>query len=96
VQDYSESIALEKEGESSVFPHIQLGVARYKTGDIGLAEKKFKEIKRLFPKSAEVHNYYGEILLDRQAWTEALKSFDKSIMMDPTSPLAYINKGCLQ
>lgn len=72
-----------------------MGVALYKLGDIGGSEKKFREAKRLFPDNAEVYNYHGEILLDRQAWKEAESSLDKSIEMNPTSPLAYINKSVL-
>ncbi|KAH6564882.1 hypothetical protein BASA62_007653 [Batrachochytrium salamandrivorans] len=95
VDDYAASIKNEKEGESSVYVHIQMAVAKYKLNDHVGAEKKFKEVKRLFPNSAEVFNYYGEIHMDRQAFSEALKSFDRSIEMDPNSPLPYINKAIL-
>ena len=93
VNDYTLSLKNEKLEESSVYIHIQLGVAKYKLGDIGGAEKKFKEAKRLFPNSSEVYNYHGEILMDKQAFTEALKSFDKAIEMSSESPLPFINKG---
>ncbi|EGF82256.1 hypothetical protein BATDEDRAFT_19105 [Batrachochytrium dendrobatidis JAM81] len=95
VDDYSASIKNESPEESSVYVHIQMAVAKYKLGNYAESEKKFKECKRLFPNSAEVFNYYGEIHMDRQAHTEALKAFNKSIEMDPTSPLPYINKAIL-
>lgn len=49
----------------------------------------------MFPNSAEVYNYYAEILMDQQKVDEALEYFDKSIKMDPKSPLSYINKSIL-
>nr|KAJ3420836.1 TOM (translocase of outer membrane) complex component [Polyrhizophydium stewartii] len=95
IDDYTQSIKNEKPGDASVYVHIQTAVAKYKLNDLNGAEKKFKETKRLFPNSAEVYNYHGEILMDKQAFTEALKSFDKSIEMDDSSPLPYINKSIL-
>ncbi|KAI8919613.1 hypothetical protein BC831DRAFT_430948 [Entophlyctis helioformis] len=95
IDDYTQSLKNEKPEESSVYVHIQMGVAKYKLGDVAGAEKKFKEAKRLFPNSAEVYNYHGEILMDRQSFPEALKSFDKAIEMDTASPLPYINKSLL-
>lgn len=98
VEDYAMSLNHEKANESSVYVHIQMGVALYKKGDIAGAEKKFREAKQKFPTSAEVWNYYGEILMDKGSFAEAEKSFDKAIEMDTasTSPLPYINKAILQ
>ena len=70
VDDYNKSIEVERPNESSVYVHIQLGVARYKLGDVVGAEKKFRETKLLFPNSAEVWNYHGEILLDKKSHNE--------------------------
>ncbi|KAI8916161.1 hypothetical protein EDD86DRAFT_273010 [Gorgonomyces haynaldii] len=95
VEDYQQSLQSEQPGEQSVYVHIQLAVAKYKLGDIAGAEKKFKEAKRLFPTSAEIFNYHGEVLMDRQTFVDAQKSFDKAIEMDPKSPLPYINKAIL-
>lgn len=95
VDDYSASIENEKENESSVYVHIQMAVAKYKLGDIASAEKKFKESRSLFPDSPDVYNYHGEVLMDRQSFSDALKCFDKAIEMCPTSPLPYVNKSIL-
>ncbi|KAI8900668.1 hypothetical protein BC833DRAFT_580978 [Globomyces pollinis-pini] len=95
VQDYSNSLKYEKENESSVYVHIQMGVAKYKLGDLVGSDAKFKEAKKLFPKSAEVWNYHGEILMDKQNFADAEKSFLKAIEMDPKSPLPYINMAIL-
>ena len=70
VEDYAFSLSHEKENESSVYVHIQMGVALYKKGDIAGAEKKFRESKKMFPNSAEVWNYYGEILMDKGSFLE--------------------------
>ncbi|KAJ3276098.1 TOM (translocase of outer membrane) complex component [Terramyces sp. JEL0728] len=95
IDDYSTSLKNESASESSVYVHIQMGVAKYKLGDIVGAEKKFREAKKLFENSAEVWNYHGEILMDKQTFVDAEKSFDKAISMDPSSPLPYINKAIL-
>ncbi|KAJ3310936.1 TOM (translocase of outer membrane) complex component [Boothiomyces sp. JEL0838] len=95
IDDYTTSLKNESASESSVYVHIQMGVAKYKLGDIVGAEKKFREAKKLFEKSAEVWNYHGEILMDKQTFVDAEKSFDKAISMDPSSPLPYINKAIL-
>jgi import receptor subunit TOM70 len=70
VEDYTASLENETPEESSVYVHIQLGVAKYKVGDVVGAEKKFREAKKAFPESAEVWNYHGEILLDKQSFNE--------------------------
>jgi import receptor subunit TOM70 len=72
VEDYSKSLQVESPQESTVYVHIQLGVAKYKLGDYVGAEKKFREAKKAFPNSAEVWNYHGEILLDKQSYLEGI------------------------
>jgi import receptor subunit TOM70 len=79
VEDYSVSLKNEKPEESSVYVHIQMGVALYKQGDIAGAEKKFRECKVKFPKSAEVWNYHGEILMDKQSYGEGIDIFDLAL-----------------
>jgi import receptor subunit TOM70 len=69
-EDYERSIEFEKPEESTVYVHIQLGVAKYKLGDMVGAEKKFRDAKEAFPNSAEVWNYHGEILLDKQDYRQ--------------------------
>jgi import receptor subunit TOM70 len=66
VDDYTASLENEKPEETSVYAHIQLGVAKYKLGDVVGSEKKFREAKKLYPDSAEVWHYHGEILMDMQ------------------------------
>lgn len=93
--DYTQSLKYEKEGEKSVYVYIQLAVSLYKLGDKSGSKNKFLEAMKLFPESAEVFNYFAEILMDQQDIEKALEYFDKSIKMDPKSPLPYINKSIL-
>lgn len=70
IDDYRKSVTCEKAEEASVYVHIQMGVALYKLGDVVGAEKKFREAKKNFAESAEVWNYHGEILMDRQSYID--------------------------
>jgi len=91
-KDYSESIKLD---ESFVYAHIQLGVVQYKLGSISSAMATFKNTLKKFHYSADVHNYYGELLADQQKIQEALDMFSKAIEIDTKNPLPYINKAML-
>ncbi|KAG0169063.1 TOM (translocase of outer membrane) complex component [Apophysomyces sp. BC1015] len=92
VKDYSESIKLD---ESFVYAHIQLGVVQYKLGSISSSMTTFNNTLKKFPNSADVHNYYGELLADQQKLPEAIDMFSKAVEMDPKNPLPYINKAML-
>lgn len=62
-----------------IFSHIQLAVAQYKSGSTEKALHQFRRLIEKNPESAEVYNYYGELLLDQQKFPEAVSAFDKSI-----------------
>ena len=55
--------------------HIQLAVAYYRNGEVQKAIHTFDRAKSQFPQSADVHNYYGEILLDQQRFEDAEAHF---------------------
>ncbi|KAI7861037.1 hypothetical protein BDC45DRAFT_430253 [Circinella umbellata] len=91
-KDYTESLKLD---DSFVFAHIQLGVVQYKLGSISSAMSTFNNTLKKFPESADVQNYYGELLVDQQKVPEAIEAFGKAIELDPKNPLPYINKAML-
>ncbi|ORZ00497.1 hypothetical protein BCR43DRAFT_452474 [Syncephalastrum racemosum] len=91
-KDYAESLKLD---DSFVFAHIQLGVVQYKLGSISSAMSTFNNTLKRFPESADVQNYYGELLVDQQKVQEAIDAFGKAIELDPKNPLPYINKAML-
>ncbi|KAF8980839.1 TOM (translocase of outer membrane) complex component [Entomortierella lignicola] len=91
-KDYIKSIELEPK---FVFSHIQYGVSEYKLGHISEGMNIFKKALKEFPESGEVNNYYGELLLDQQQFDQAYERFDKAIKLNPSNPLAYINKALL-
>ncbi|KAL0075137.1 hypothetical protein F4703DRAFT_1744381 [Phycomyces blakesleeanus] len=91
-KDYAESIKL---NDSFVYAHIQLGVVQYKLGSISSSMSTFNNTLKKFPNSAEVHNYYGELLADQQKLPEAIETFTKAIALDSKNPLPYINKAML-
>lgn len=91
-KDYTESLKLD---DSFVFAHIQLGVVQYKLGSISSAMSTFNNTLKKFPQSADVQNYYGELLVDQQKISEAIDAFSKAIELDAKNPLPYINKAML-
>ncbi|KAI8637039.1 hypothetical protein BD408DRAFT_396385 [Parasitella parasitica] len=91
-KDYSESIKLD---DSFVYAHIQLGVVQYKLGSISSSMSTFNNTLKKFADSTDVHNYYGELLVDQQKLPEAIEMFGKAMTLDPKNPLPYINKAML-
>ncbi|KAL7321259.1 TOM (translocase of outer membrane) complex component [Mucor circinelloides] len=91
-KDYSESIKLD---DSFVYAHIQLGVVQYKLGSISSSMSTFNNTLKKFANSTDVHNYYGELLVDQQKLPEAIDMFGKAMTLDPKNPLPYINKAML-
>ncbi|GAA6040771.1 hypothetical protein JCM8097_003289 [Rhodosporidiobolus ruineniae] len=80
-----------------IFSHIQLAVAQYKSGSQEKALHQFRRLVERHPDSAEVYNYYGELLLDQQRFEEAVAAFDKSLELGknshPRNVLPMVNKA---
>jgi import receptor subunit TOM70 len=76
ISEYRRSSELDP---SFIFSHIQLAVAQYKAGSQDKALHQFRRLVEKHPESAEVYNYYGELLLDQQRFEEAVAAFDKSL-----------------
>lgn len=97
-RDYQKSIDLDP---SFVFSHIQLGVAQYKLGSTSASMSTFRRCLTKFPESAEVFNYYGELLLDQGKFEEATEKFDNAISLErsntgtdsTTNVMPLINKA---
>ncbi|BFZ63879.1 TOM (translocase of outer membrane) complex component [Saitoella coloradoensis] len=95
-KDYQRSIDLDK---NFVFSHVQLGVAQYKLGSIASSMATFRRcIKQFGDTYSEVHNYYGELLMDQQRFEDALEKFDRAIELEKAhtsnmNVLPLINKA---
>ncbi|CAG8506160.1 13164_t:CDS:10 [Ambispora gerdemannii] len=89
-EDYRKSIELDG---YFVFGYIQLAIAKYKLGPPEAGIDIFKESLQRFSKSADMHNYYGELLLDLQRFDEAMEQFDIAIELQKGNPLPYVNKA---
>src|SRR5438045_4066419 len=63
LEDYEKALRLDPK---FVFNQIQIAVLQYRLGDVSKALQGFEECARKNPGSADVWNYYGEILLDMQ------------------------------
>jgi import receptor subunit TOM70 len=95
-KDYQKSIDLDKD---FIFSHIQLGVTQYKMGSIASSMATFRRTMKTFDKVPDVYNYYGELLLDQQKYSEAIEKFDAAVEMEKLSKplgmnvLPLINKA---
>lgn len=95
-KDYQKSIDLDKD---FIYSHIQLGVTQYKMGSVPSSMATFRRTIKNFEKVPDVYNYYGELLLDQQKYSEAIERFETAIEMEkkqkPTNMnvLPLINKA---
>ncbi|KAH8685887.1 mitochondrial precursor protein-like protein import receptor tom70 [Tricladium varicosporioides] len=84
-KDYQKSIDLDRD---FIFSHIQLGVTQYKMGSVASSMATFRRTIKNFDKVPDVYNYYGELLLDQQKYSEAIEKFDTAVEMEKqTKPL---------
>ncbi|OJJ58187.1 hypothetical protein ASPSYDRAFT_153250 [Aspergillus sydowii CBS 593.65] len=87
-KDYQKSIDLDR---TFIFSHIQLGVTQYKMGSVASAMATFRRSVKNFEDVPDVYNYYGELLLDQQNFSEAIEKFDKAVEMEKQSKPMGIN-----
>ena len=80
--DYAKSADLDKK---FVYSQVQLGVAQYKLGQIKDSLVTFRKCLKQFKNSAEVYNYYGEILLDQGMFQDAMEKFETAIELERVS-----------
>ncbi|KAI5301408.1 TOM (translocase of outer membrane) complex component, partial [Ascosphaera pollenicola] len=78
-KDYQKSIDLDPE---FIYSHIQLGVTQYKMGSIASAMATFRRSLKNFENVSDVYNYFGELLLDQQKFTESIEKFEKAIDLE--------------
>ncbi|ODM16472.1 Mitochondrial import receptor subunit tom-70 [Aspergillus cristatus] len=78
-KDYQKSIDLDR---TFIYSHIQLGVTQYKMGSVASAMATFRRSLKNFEDVPDVYNYYGELLLDQQNFSEAIEKFDKAVDME--------------
>ncbi|KAL4753070.1 hypothetical protein BDW72DRAFT_44310 [Aspergillus terricola var. indicus] len=87
-KDYQKSIDLDR---TFIYSHIQLGVTQYKMGSVASAMATFRRSVKNFEDVPDVYNYYGELLLDQQNFSEAIEKFDKAVEMETQSKPMSIN-----
>ncbi|KAI5282673.1 TOM (translocase of outer membrane) complex component [Ascosphaera aggregata] len=78
-KDYQKSIDLDPD---FIYSHIQLGVTQYKMGSIASAMATFRRSLKNFENVSDVHNYYGELLLDQQKYAESIEKFEKAVDLE--------------
>ncbi|KAJ7688982.1 hypothetical protein B0H17DRAFT_1067403 [Mycena rosella] len=93
-ENYTKSTELD---DQFVFSHIQLAVAQYKSGNLANSMGTFRRTLKAFPTRSEPQNYYGELLLDRQRFADAVEKFERAVELEklksPPNVLPLVNKG---
>lgn len=74
IADYKKAIELNPE---IPFLYVQLAVAQYRSQQVDEAMETFKTAEERFPKSADILNYHGEVLLELRQIDEATRKFDR-------------------
>ncbi|KAK9331097.1 hypothetical protein V1520DRAFT_338742 [Lipomyces starkeyi] len=87
-KDYQKSIDLDKK---FVYSHIQLAVTQYKLGSTSSAMAGFRRCIKNFDKTPDVFNYYGELLMDQQRYSDAIEKFDQAFEIEKSQKTSGIN-----
>lgn len=82
--------------------YMQLGVLHTRVGAFEVGTTYLKAAAELIPDAPEAYNYLGEIYMQMLGDPQSTVSlemvenmFDKALEVDPTYPMAYINKGSI-
>ncbi|KAJ2553303.1 TOM (translocase of outer membrane) complex component [Coemansia sp. RSA 1933] len=89
-EDYERAAKLDEE---FVYPRIQLGVVQFKIGKMKEAMATFDDAMKKFPTRSDLYNYYGEVLAEKGGTDSAITAFEKSMELDSTNPLPYVNQA---
>ncbi|CAI2171594.1 18101_t:CDS:10 [Funneliformis geosporum] len=93
VNEYQRRIELDPD---FVYAYIQLAISQYKDGSVTEGIKTCRLGLQKFAQSAEMHNYYGELLADQRNVDEAMEQFDKAIeLQNENFALPFVNKAML-
>jgi import receptor subunit TOM70 len=88
IKDYEKSIELDND---FMYAPIQLAVAQYRMGSSAAALDSFRRLLSNYSNSSDVHNYYGEILMDQQSFDQAIKEFDVAIELEKNKGYGTVN-----
>ncbi|CAG8483479.1 16020_t:CDS:2, partial [Acaulospora colombiana] len=78
------------------YVQLHLAIAQYKSGSVTKGMDTFLQGLQKFPQSAEMHNYYGELLADQKRVDEAIEQFNKAIELQQVNfALPFVNKAML-
>ncbi len=74
---------------NNLYALSNLGMARYRAGDLGKAEETFKAILKIAPNDAFSHATLGILYHDQSKYDEAIHSLTRSIAANPKNPTAH-------
>lgn len=77
--DYAKSTELDGD---FIFSHIQRAVTQFRLEKVPVAMTSFRNILKQFPDRSEGYNYYGELLLAEERYSDAVEKFDRAIEIE--------------
>lgn len=76
-------------------PYVNLGLIKFRAGDIEASEVQFKKAIELNAKSAVSYNHMGIISRNRGEFKLARTFYQKALSIDPSYAYAHLNLGIL-
>lgn len=84
-------------GARQVLARIQLGMALHRNQQQSEAQRVFQDAEESFPRSPDVLNYHGELLVEANQFELAKSKFNAALeASDNGFALAHVNLGVLQ
>ena len=95
LQDYDRALAYFRRIAGKKLPHVHfnMGMAYFFKNDIQHAEEQFRLTLKFDPAFPRINQSIGEILMRRQAYTEAIDYLRKGVSIDPYNAVNHFLLG---
>jgi tetratricopeptide (TPR) repeat protein len=91
LQQYDTSLSYFERLIERKLPHVHfnMGIAYFYKNDIELAEEQFRLTMKYDPKFPKINESLGELLIERQAYAEAIEYLNRGVAADPYSAVNH-------
>lgn len=97
-QDRAERLLVELAGKSGVDPQVagRLAEIYLRTGRLDEARKQFQELERANPANPAPHYFLGIIAMEQRDFSQAQRSLERAILLNPDGEAAYADLAAAQ